>query len=175
MSDEEPSGTLDPQRYDDWFEQPWGRHAFAVERDALLAALGPLQGRRLVEVGCDTGRFTAALTRAGAEVTGIDVDPAMLDLAATRVDVPLLLADAHTLPLDDDTYDVAVAVTLLEHQPRPPAHRVRARPGHPPWSDACLHTPRQLRDQLTPHGQLRMHGALHAPGMRPGLIAALSP
>jgi 2-polyprenyl-3-methyl-5-hydroxy-6-metoxy-1,4-benzoquinol methylase len=72
----EPSGLLDPQRYDRWFERPWGRHAFSVERDALLAALGPLAGRELIELGCGTGRFAAALERAGAEVTGIDNDPA---------------------------------------------------------------------------------------------------
>jgi len=56
MSDDEPSGTLDPGRYDRWFEQPWGRHAFKVERDALLDALGPLDGRQILELGCGTGR-----------------------------------------------------------------------------------------------------------------------
>jgi hypothetical protein len=43
--DTEPAGTLDPERYDRWFGQPWRRHAFSVERDALLDALGPLNGR----------------------------------------------------------------------------------------------------------------------------------
>jgi hypothetical protein len=33
------SGPLDPERYDRWFERAWGRYAFSVERDALLAAL----------------------------------------------------------------------------------------------------------------------------------------
>jgi hypothetical protein len=62
----EPAGTLDPERFDRWFERPWGRHAFAVERDALLHTLGPLHDRRLLEVGCGTGRFTAAFEAAGA-------------------------------------------------------------------------------------------------------------
>jgi SAM-dependent methyltransferase len=78
VSEEDPSGTLDPERYDRWFERPWGRHAFSVERDALLAALGPLDGEELLDVGCGNGRFTAAFEHAGAQVTGIDNDPAML-------------------------------------------------------------------------------------------------
>ncbi len=195
-SDPETAGTLDPDRYDRWFEGPWGRHAFAVERDALLAALGPLDGQELLDVGCGTGRFTEAFEHAGAEVTGVDNDPAMLALAASRTDATLLRADAHTLPLPDDTFDVAVAVTLLEFaedprrvvdelirvslpggrivvatlNPNSPwglAHRRELR--NPPWSGACLHTPRQLRELLAGRGQLRVHAVLYAPGVVPGV------
>ena len=196
MSDApETSGTLDPERYDRWFEQPWGRHAFAVERDALLAALAPLAGRHLLDLGCGTGRFTAAFEHASAEVTGIDNDPGMLALAASRTEATLLLADAHTLPMSDDTFDVAVAVTLLEFADGP--HRIVdelvrvTRPGgriavatlnpnspwglahrralrRPPWSGACLYTRRQLRALLAPHGHPQLHAALYAPGMLPG-------
>lgn len=197
MSDDtEPSGTFDAERYDRWFERPWGHHAFAVERDALLSALGPLDGRELLELGCGTGRFTAAFEDAGARVTGVDNDPAMLALAATRIDASLLLTDAHALPLPDDTFDVAVAVTLLEFaddpqrivdelarvtrpggriavatlNPNSPwglAHRRELR--RPPWSDACLHTRGQLRALLARHGRPRIQAALYAPGLLPGL------
>jgi ubiquinone/menaquinone biosynthesis C-methylase UbiE len=186
--DTEPSGTLDPERYDRWFERPWGRHAFSVEQDALLDALGPLNGRELLELGCGTGRFTAAFEHAGAEVTGVDNDPGMLALAATRTDAALLRADAHALPLSDHTFDVAVAVTLLEFaddprrivdelvrvtrpggriavatlNPNSPwgiAHRRELR--GPPWSGACLYTRQQLRELLSGHGgRLRLHAAL---------------
>ena len=54
MSDvTEPARTLDPERYDRWFEQPWERSAFTVERDALLDALG-----RWTDVRCS--RWAAA-------------------------------------------------------------------------------------------------------------------
>jgi ubiquinone/menaquinone biosynthesis C-methylase UbiE len=184
----EPARALDPERYDRWFEQPWGRHAFSVERDALLAALGPLKGRELLELGCGTGRFTAAFESAGAEVTGVDNDPVMLALAATRTDAALLRADAHALPMSEDSFDVAVAVTLLEFaddpqrivdelvrvtrpggriavatlNPNSPwgiAHRRELR--GPPWSGACLYTRQQLRELLSGRGgRLRLHAAL---------------
>ncbi|HSK22758.1 MAG TPA: hypothetical protein VK906_06265 [Egicoccus sp.] len=54
------TGTLDAARYDAWFDAPWGRYASQVERQALLDALGPLDGRELVDIGCGTGRFTAS-------------------------------------------------------------------------------------------------------------------
>jgi SAM-dependent methyltransferase len=119
----------------------------------------------------------------------------MLVIAARRTDATLLIADAHTLPLSDDTFDVGVAVTLLEFADHPQhivdelvrvtrpggriavatlnpnspwglAHRHELR--HPPWSGACLYTPRQLRALLAPHGHPWRHAALYAPGMLPG-------
>jgi hypothetical protein len=131
MSDNEGSSPLDPQRYDRWFERPWGRHAFAVERAALLAALDPLEAEELLDLGCGTGRFPEAFEHAGAEVTGIDNDPGMLTHASSRTDAMLLLAHAHTLPLPDDTFDVAVAVTLLEFAEDPRRVVGRTDPGHP--------------------------------------------
>ena len=191
------SGQLDPATYDAWFDRPWGAHAFDVERDTLLDALRPLEGRRLLDVGCGTGRFTAAFEAAGAHVTGIDRDPGMLALANERTrSARLLVGDAHQLPLDDDSFDVAVATTLLEFASDPDgvldeltrvvraggriavaalnpaspwglARRRRLR--RPPWDQACLFTPPQLRDLLADRGKLTVHPALYAPGAIPGL------
>jgi SAM-dependent methyltransferase len=120
----------------------------------------------------------------------------VLAFAASRSGAALLLADAHELPLADDSFDVAVAVTLLEFaddpqrvvdelvrvtrpggriavatlNPNSPwglAHRRKLR--HPPWAGACLYTRRQLRVLLADRGRLRLHGALFAPGAVPGL------
>ena len=191
------TGELDPATYDAWFEQPWGAHAFRVERDALLAALGPLEGRRLLDVGCGTGRFTAAFEAAGAQVVGVDRDPGMVALAAQRTrSARLLVADAHQLPLEDNGFDLAVATTLLEFATSPQqavdelvrvtrpggrlvvaglnpaspwgiAHRRRLR--RPPWSEACLRTPGELRELLAERGELTLHPALYAPGAMPAL------
>jgi SAM-dependent methyltransferase len=190
-------GELDPATYDAWFDQPWGAHAFVVERDALLDALGPLDCRRLLDVGCGTGRFTAVFEVAGAQVVGIDRDPRMLALAEQRTrSAGLLVADAQRLPLDDDSFDVAVAATLLEFasdpmgvldelarvvrpggcivvaalNPTSPWGLVRRRRlRRPPWDQACLYTPAELRDLLAQRGALTLHPALYAPGAIPGL------
>jgi SAM-dependent methyltransferase len=100
--------------YDTWFDGRWGRYAWRVEAAALLRALGPLAGRAVVEVGCGTGRLAAMLADRGAAVVGVDADPAMLAVAATRAPRRLLCADAGHLPLPDKAADAAVAVATLE-------------------------------------------------------------
>ena len=190
------TGQLDAAAYDGWFDQPWGRYAFTVERAALLDAVGPLVGRRVLDVGCGTGRFTRAFEQAGAEVTGLDADAGMLDLAHERVEGDLVAGDAHRLPVEANAVDVAVAITLLEFVDEPravvdelvrvtrPGGRVvlaalnRASPwgvAHvrelrgPAWSAARLLSPRQLRGLLADHGRLTTRAALYAPGAIPGL------
>lgn len=193
---DQPEQVLQAAEYDRWFDSRWGSYAFAIERDALLDALGPLDGKRVLDVGCGSGRFTAAFEAAGAQVTGVDADPAMLEIARRRTGAELLHGDGRALPLPDDGFDVAVAVTLLEFadraeqvvdelvrvtrpggriavatlNPRSPwglAHHRKLR--RPPWSQACLRTPDELRDLLTGRGRLELHAALYAPGGFPGV------
>ena len=82
----DPSGwTADAERYDQWFDQPWGTYAFTVERNALIDAAGAVEGRVVADVGCGTGRLTTQLEALGATVLALDPDPAMLAVAARRV------------------------------------------------------------------------------------------
>ena len=99
-------------RYDAWFDSAWGRYAWRIETRAVLAALGPLAGRRVADIGCGTGRLLGILTSHGARAVGIDTDPGMLTLAATRG--PVVRADAHRLPLTDASMDAAITVATLE-------------------------------------------------------------
>src|SRR3954468_22600962 len=49
-----------------------------VRRIARLAAVGP--GDRVVEIGAGLGSLTLALLETGAEVTAVEVDPALVDV-----------------------------------------------------------------------------------------------
>jgi SAM-dependent methyltransferase len=118
-----PTTSLDRDRAR--LDTRWGAYAFRVERAALLAATGCLAGRQVLDVGCGTGRFSAALEAHGAQVTGIDIDPATLTVARERVHGPLLLADAHALPLADASFDVVVSVTATEFLTDPPVRLSR--------------------------------------------------
>jgi ubiquinone/menaquinone biosynthesis C-methylase UbiE len=54
-----------------------------------LAAEATAKGERVLEVACGTGRVAIRLAKAGAKVTGIDLSPAMLDIArAKSADMP---------------------------------------------------------------------------------------
>ena len=52
----------------------------------LVGVINPQPGERILDVGCGTGRLTAQIAEAGADVTGVDPDPAML--AAARAAYP---------------------------------------------------------------------------------------
>jgi SAM-dependent methyltransferase len=54
--------------------------------EATLEVVEPLAGKRLLDVGCGTGRFTRRLGEAGATVTGYDQSATML--AAARANDP---------------------------------------------------------------------------------------
>ena len=50
----------------------------------LVRLLDPQPGERIVDLGCGTGRLAAAIAGAGAEVVGIDSDPAMIGRARAQ-------------------------------------------------------------------------------------------
>ena len=103
-------------RYEGWYGTARGRRVDRSERALLAWLLGRFPGaRRVLEVGCGTGHFTQWLAAQGYPAIGLDRSPGMLSEARARVKgSPLMLADAHKLPLRDRAVDVSVLVTTLE-------------------------------------------------------------
>lgn len=81
---------------------------------ALQAALGPLSGLRLLDLGCGKGRFATALERMGAKVVGLDRSRGMLACSSLEDRV---LASALRLPFPDNGFDAVYAVEVLQHLP----------------------------------------------------------
>jgi SAM-dependent methyltransferase len=77
----------------------------------VLAAVRPLTGRRVLDVGAGDGRLARALRGAGAHVVAIDPDPDMAGLTAGLPD----------LPFEDGAFDVVVACFVLNHVEDPRA------------------------------------------------------
>lgn len=103
------------RRLDDtWFDQPWGSYSSTVEHQLLLDAAPPVAGLRVCDAGCGTGRFAARLDAAGARVTGIDRDSAVLAIARKRFTGDLVAGDAQSLPFAEGEFDVTFAVTVCE-------------------------------------------------------------
>jgi ubiquinone/menaquinone biosynthesis C-methylase UbiE len=75
-----------------------------------LVAEGDLLGRRVLDVGCGTGRFAAALAEQGAKVWGIDPSAEMLAQArrAAPTGVGFKQAKAEDLPFRDGWFERAV-------------------------------------------------------------------
>jgi ubiquinone/menaquinone biosynthesis C-methylase UbiE len=103
---------------------------------ALLVAEGDLRGRRVLEVGCGTGRFAVALAeRELARVWAVDPSPEMLAVAQARAvkGVRFKRADAERLPFKDGWFERAAMMLVVHVLDRPRAfaelHRVLAADG----------------------------------------------
>ncbi|MFG3437423.1 class I SAM-dependent methyltransferase [Nonomuraea sp. NPDC047897] len=71
-------------------------------------------GERVLDVGTGTGALAVRLARAGAEVTGVDLAPALVETArrlagAEGLPVRYEVGDAEALPYGDAAFDVVVS------------------------------------------------------------------
>jgi demethylmenaquinone methyltransferase/2-methoxy-6-polyprenyl-1,4-benzoquinol methylase len=86
-----------------WRDQAWRRAAARMAQ--------PQPGEDALDAACGTGDLTAMLARekAGGRVAGADFCPEMLDLARKkfpRLPIEWVLADAHSLPFPEASFDV---------------------------------------------------------------------
>lgn len=94
-------------------------HNAYYERPALLALLPPVNGWRVLDAGCGTGRYCEWLLDHGATVVGVDVSPAMLDHARARTGgrAELHLADL-SQPLDllaSASFDLVLSALAIHY------------------------------------------------------------
>ena len=79
---------------------------------AILDASGPVEGLRLLDLGCGKGRFSRALAARGARVVGLDLSPGML---AEASGIHCVCATARRLPFGPHCFDGIIAVEVFEH------------------------------------------------------------
>lgn len=72
------------------------------------------QGKRILEIGCGTGRILGRTAAAGAPAIGADISHGMLVHAARR-GLPVVQADATALPFADHSFDLVCSFKVLAH------------------------------------------------------------
>lgn len=97
----------------------YNRACYTLRREVLERALRAhgvaLAGRRVLDVGCGTGFFTAFYLGQGAQVTGLDIAPTSIErLRARHPQATFLLADVSEAAVDG-TFDVVNAFDVLYH------------------------------------------------------------
>lgn len=84
-----------------------------------------LNGLKVLDVGCGGGILSASLARAGANVTGIDLAEASLQVARLHLLESKLFVDYQFISVEDlakqqaGSFDVITCMEMLEHVPDP--------------------------------------------------------
>src|SRR5439155_6588042 len=89
---------------------------------SALDALGPLQGKRVLDLGSGTGFLATLLALNGAEVDAVDVSETLLDVARWRAEISGAVARIrfHVMPAEhlsftDECFDAACGAFVLHH------------------------------------------------------------
>jgi SAM-dependent methyltransferase len=90
--------------------------------EATFAALAPLAGLAVLDVGCGTGLAMRLAAGKGARVSGLDAAAPMLEIARERLpDADLRVGDLQDLPFADATFDVVTAFNAVQYAADPAA------------------------------------------------------
>src|SRR5689334_7452368 len=96
-----------------WSSAPWERVApqLAPVHEHLLRALRPAPGLRWLDVATGTGAVAMLAARAGADVTGVDLAPGLIETARRLAGeeglaIRFETGDAEALPVEDASFDV---------------------------------------------------------------------
>lgn len=119
--------SLKQQHRDTWSAGDYARVAHGIQPVAehLVRSAAIRPGERVLDLACGTGNTALAARARGARVTGIDLAPALLAIAARRAveegvdDIRWQAADAEQLPFDDASFDVATSSCGVIFAPAP--------------------------------------------------------
>lgn len=88
----------------------------SFDKGRVVALLGDVKGKALLDVGAGTGRISVIMAQKGAQVTGVDVSPEIVKvLARKNRHITALVAEAESLPFPDASFEVVTAAFLIVH------------------------------------------------------------
>jgi SAM-dependent methyltransferase len=141
LQDDKPvtTGTITQQReaafHDEWanstrLEDVLVRESFealtALENQFILSKMGPLAGKRLLDLGAGLGESSVYFALLGAHVTTVDLSPQMVETALSlgrKFGVPLegLVSGAEDLDVPAESYDIIYVANTIHHVHNRPA------------------------------------------------------
>jgi 2-polyprenyl-3-methyl-5-hydroxy-6-metoxy-1,4-benzoquinol methylase len=97
-------------------------HREVLLNPALLALLGAVGGKRMLDAGCGEGYLSRMLARAGASVVAVDYSRKMIEIAGVKTPADLVIDYRHAncedlAFLDDGSVDVVVSNMVLQDLP----------------------------------------------------------
>ena len=149
---DEAASTFDEEP-DHGLRDPVAREAWTARLKSWL----PRPGARVLDIGCGTGSLSVVMAEMGQTVTGIDLSPAMIDLARQKAAKHGLAIDFHVMDaaypqFPAGQFNVILCRHLLWALPEPKQVLLRwidllKRPGRLVLVEGCWGTGAGLRSQ----------------------------
>jgi ubiquinone/menaquinone biosynthesis C-methylase UbiE len=158
---------VDGIRVADYFEA-----CTAPENRFILAEMGDIRGKRLLDLGCGAGENSVYFAKKGAHCVATDYSPGMVEVAlqlaeANGVEVEGRTENAMALTFPDNTFDIVYASNLLHHIPDPKIaigemHRVLKPGGKACFWDPLRHNPvinvyRRMATEVRTEDEMPLH------------------
>ena len=109
-----------------WIAGDFGQIAKMIEHGAVefVDRLDLKPGMKVLDVACGTGNLAIPAAKKGADVTGIDIAPNLVDGAIARakeegVEAKFEVGDAEALPYEDNSFDIVMTMFGAMFAPRP--------------------------------------------------------
>lgn len=112
-------------------------------RLALIREFVPLEGRRILDIGCGIGTYVRRLREFSPHVYGIDIAVQRLRQGATSV-ANLVAAVGEFLPFGEERFDVILLNEVIEHVADDRATLVEAMRVLRPGGHAVIYAPNRL-------------------------------
>jgi ubiquinone/menaquinone biosynthesis C-methylase UbiE len=101
------------------WDSPAGRYRARRRAELFIERCQLAPGRRALELGCGTGVFLEQVARSGADLTGLDLSPDLLERTRARLagvaNVTLECGNAEQTPFADATFDAIYGSSILHH------------------------------------------------------------
>jgi ubiquinone/menaquinone biosynthesis C-methylase UbiE len=105
--------------YDDTrFKSSHGMFVDLVQKSAVLELIGNCKGKRILEIGSGTGRFTKELVKHGAHVVCVDLSRPMHEESKKEIatgNIQYFVMSGLDLAFEDLSFDCCLTVNMMSH------------------------------------------------------------
>ena len=115
--------------YGNWYlqgamhEREFARRRFTRTLPLLLRHCPEIgnSSRRVLDIGCGSGRYLSEFRDAGWQVTGVDLSPPAIDFARNQLGLEVVAGDILTVDLPLESFDLVTMFEVIEHAIDPKA------------------------------------------------------